>query len=74
MSCPTSHSAPAPEARLPGLDGLRAISVVWVVMFHLSRHQHALGSGWLAGFANAGHFGVSVFFVISGFVLYIVMG
>lgn len=69
MTNPSAQAAPASDARLPGLDGLRAISVVWVVMFHLSHHQHALGTGWLAGVAHAGHFGVSVFFVISGFLI-----
>lgn len=43
---------------LPGVDGLRTIAVVSVILFHL-------GLGWIPG----GFVGVDVFFVISGFVV-----
>jgi peptidoglycan/LPS O-acetylase OafA/YrhL len=42
----------------PGLDGLRAISVVAVIFYHA-------GFGWMHG----GFFGVEVFFVVSGFLI-----
>ena len=42
----------------PGLDGLRAISVVAVMLFHA-------GFGWMRG----GFFGVEVFFVVSGYLI-----
>ncbi len=42
----------------PGLDGLRAISVIAVIFYHA-------GFGWMHG----GFFGVEVFFVVSGFLI-----
>jgi len=43
---------------LPGLDGLRAIAVVFVILYHLEL-------SWLPG----GFLGVEVFFVISGYLI-----
>ena len=45
--------------RLPGLDGLRALAVILVVVFHL------FPQWWFVG----GFIGVDVFFVISGFLI-----
>ena len=42
----------------PGLDGLRAISVVAVIVYHA-------GFTWMSG----GFFGVEVFFVVSGYLI-----
>jgi peptidoglycan/LPS O-acetylase OafA/YrhL len=45
--------------RLPGLDGLRAIAVVAVILYHLD----------LPGALPAGFLGVDVFFTLSGFII-----
>ena len=42
----------------PGLDGLRAISVIAVILYHA-------GFSWMTG----GFFGVEVFFVVSGYLI-----
>jgi peptidoglycan/LPS O-acetylase OafA/YrhL len=49
---------------LPGLDGLRAISVLAVIVFH---HYFVFGAerGWMQG----GFLGVEVFFVVSGYLI-----
>ncbi len=43
---------------LPGLDGMRAVAVIAVMLFHAQ-------PGWVPG----GFLGVEVFFVISGFLI-----
>lgn len=57
---PTAHKS-ASVSRvpyLPGLDGLRALAVVAVIVYHAN-------SSWLPG----GFLGVEVFFVISGYLI-----
>jgi peptidoglycan/LPS O-acetylase OafA/YrhL/lysophospholipase L1-like esterase len=50
--------AEAPARRLLALDGLRAVAIAAVVVYHLNPH-------WLPG----GNLGVDVFFVISGYLI-----
>ncbi len=49
---------------LPGLDGLRAISVLAVMAFH-----HYFIGGHEEGYAAGGFLGVEVFFVVSGYLI-----
>ena len=53
--------------RLPGLDLLRAIAIVWVMLFHAyALFGLGVGFGWLSGY---GWMGVDIFFVLSGFLI-----
>ena len=62
----TTITSPAPRVvrsvsavpYLPGLDGMRALAVVAVMVYHAN-------SAWLPG----GFLGVEVFFVISGYLI-----
>jgi len=53
--------------RTPGLDTLRAIAIVWVMLFH-SVYVGGLGAGfgWLE---RSGWMGVDLFFVLSGYLI-----
>lgn len=50
---------PAPRPRFAGLDGLRAVAVALVVVYHLFPGSPL----------QSGYVGVDVFFVISGFLI-----
>jgi peptidoglycan/LPS O-acetylase OafA/YrhL len=57
--------------KIPSLDGLRAVSIFAVLLSHFfirSSRGGALRNIWLA-FAENGRVGVSVFFIISGFLI-----
>jgi peptidoglycan/LPS O-acetylase OafA/YrhL len=61
------------NGRLRELDGWRAVSVLLVVIHHIAGYQHARMLSRFPGLTSVVHYmgplGVSVFFVISGFVI-----
>ena len=62
---PAPFEVTQPSLRyLPGLDGLRGISVLAVIVFH-----HYLVGGHEIGWAPGGFLGVEVFFVVSGYLI-----
>lgn len=58
------HSISATGTRLPGLDLLRAIAIVWVMLYHVSSYGVRLPA-----FIEFGWMGVDLFFVLSGFLI-----
>ena len=69
-----SGMASGPPSRFVLVDSLRGVAAMWVVLFHAygGRHLELLQS-WspapVLAFFEAGHLGVSIFFVLSGFVI-----
>ncbi|PNS08881.1 acyltransferase family protein [Solilutibacter silvestris] len=53
--------------RMPGLDLLRAIAIVWVMLFH-SFIVGGLGDDW-SWLSKYGWMGVDIFFVLSGYLI-----
>jgi peptidoglycan/LPS O-acetylase OafA/YrhL len=68
----SSRASAADRARIPSLDGLRAVSISMVLLSH---GLWSMPGNWtqrwprLLGFFANGNRGVSVFFVISGFLI-----
>jgi peptidoglycan/LPS O-acetylase OafA/YrhL len=59
--------------RLPGVDGLRAVAALWVVLFHITAFSSAQFPQipGLDLFLRSGSTGVSLFLVLSGFCLFL---
>jgi peptidoglycan/LPS O-acetylase OafA/YrhL len=51
--------------RIPSLDGVRALSILLVVLGHLAKRGHAPGAFW----ENYSITGVRIFFVLSGYLI-----
>jgi peptidoglycan/LPS O-acetylase OafA/YrhL len=68
VSIPTGDSyAPQLPSRVPSLDGLRAVSIILVIIGHSSDSLNA--PQFLNYFNHLGNLGVRCFFVISGFLI-----
>jgi peptidoglycan/LPS O-acetylase OafA/YrhL len=65
MSTAKGHASA--EHRVPSLDGLRALSILMVLLGHLSGTRGFQRID--LGIGNYAHLGVTVFFVISGFLI-----
>lgn len=68
----------AAVGRIPALDGVRGIAVLWVIAFHYAALGDAGRDPWLAAInalplldavVRNGYLGVDLFFLISGFLL-----
>jgi peptidoglycan/LPS O-acetylase OafA/YrhL len=59
--------------RLAGLDGLRAVAAVLVVLTHVGFLTGAVTFGVVGRLLGRGDLGVSIFFALSGFLLYAAM-
>lgn len=68
LASPSSVAAPS-RARLHGLTGLRFFAAAWVFGYHFLVLTVGGAPWWVARAQNAGHAAVSLFFVLSGFVL-----
>jgi peptidoglycan/LPS O-acetylase OafA/YrhL len=65
----SSQPSRAASARIPALDGLRAVSIALVVYSHVSGTRHFGFGPPRALVGDLGNLGVSVFFVISGYLI-----
>ncbi|MCW2994744.1 MAG: acyltransferase [Conexibacter sp.] len=65
---PQALAPPPGNPRFPQLDGLRAIAALAVFLYHVNRV--APFPGFLGKLAGHGNFGVVLFFLLSGFLLY----
>jgi peptidoglycan/LPS O-acetylase OafA/YrhL len=62
----TPHASPS-SGRIPGLDGLRAIAVLLVIVVHFCPAGPV--DTFYGSLVRSGHFGVEIFFVLSGFLI-----
>jgi peptidoglycan/LPS O-acetylase OafA/YrhL len=67
----TAFSAASTRHRVAGLDGIRAIAAYGVIATHVGFETgRSLKQGFLAGIVARLDFGVTLFFLLSGFVIY----
>ena len=63
---------PTPSGRLPELDGIRGIAIIWVVLYNTTDLlPPTLHGAWqmLAFLVHPGWIGVQLFFALSGFLI-----
>jgi peptidoglycan/LPS O-acetylase OafA/YrhL len=67
---PDALRPPPGEPRFPALDGMRALAALSVLVFHAGAVSFYNAEGALGGLTARGDAGVTVFFLLSGFLLY----
>jgi peptidoglycan/LPS O-acetylase OafA/YrhL len=68
-AAPLGLEAPAGNRRFPRIDALRAVAALSVLAYHW-RNDHSSINGVFGKLVGHGNVGVSLFFLISGFLLY----
>jgi peptidoglycan/LPS O-acetylase OafA/YrhL len=69
---PTASASRSEPHALPALDGLRGIAVLLVIWCHLRGFTFDSSTEWLSDFkAASGFIGLYLFFVLSGFLLFL---
>ncbi|RED49871.1 peptidoglycan/LPS O-acetylase OafA/YrhL [Aestuariispira insulae] len=53
------------------LTGLRGVAAWWVVLYHFHLYFHPLVPTWFSDFIARGYLAVDLFFILSGFVLFL---
>lgn len=69
VGAPDAVAPPPGHRRFPLLDGMRAIAVLCIVAVHASGPS-PVSSEWLTRLITHLNFGVTIFFLLSGFLLY----
>jgi peptidoglycan/LPS O-acetylase OafA/YrhL len=65
----TPRNASSAGNRIPSLDGLRALSILLVIISHTAGTRNAFSQASIHFLGDIGNLGVRVFFVISGFLI-----
>jgi peptidoglycan/LPS O-acetylase OafA/YrhL len=68
---PSTASVQHLRERIPGLDGIRGVAILMVILFHASVFLDS-GTGyerWIMALLKSGWLGVDLFFVLSGFLI-----
>jgi peptidoglycan/LPS O-acetylase OafA/YrhL len=71
VTAPTARPA---EGDLLALTSIRGVAAWWVVLFHMKALSWPLLPGWSRGIIASGNLAVDLFFVLSGFVIYLNYG